>query len=1071
MYSSPFDNGPDSRGSMMPNPFSSMTAPSRRKSVSYTPEQDKSILDWFKRRSLGSLAALGNLLDVPGSMARDVLAGQNPVDQMIDPFGSSNRTSGRDLLRKYGMAGKKDTIGNWLGGVATEILTDPTNWITLGGKTALGQAAQKIGKLAPTLEEGVRTGQRALATFQVPLMPSQQLGHLGTGSLAANLGPKQITKYATKVSESTPARYVKQLLDSTKMGTITKEGQSFSPGAFDDLELARQKRMQKTLEYAQDIEKSGVHSSDEMANLRRLVEGVDPTLQDVSGVGGKMAAENAAAAARNRDFGFSDKVLKDDHIQYASRRALESLAMNSRGTQGVRNMNSPSMLNRLEMLKGFREGTEGINQLTRDQGIWNVVDVAVANPGVVSKKDAIKSIVNRIDTQFGGKIDRYYPRLDAKGNPLLDKAGNPLMRDRYKQLATWFLGNSDKKALRENGLFGNILADHHNYHLAGDQKEALATRLLPFIGKMSKDVAFPDKSKYMTIGEFLQEGSKGLIAAREDAQGIYGAVPKMMELMGLPRPADLKEAKAFAKRVIPRDVGMDLAQSWKSTTLPPELNKIADAGKRLTSLFKAGVLTHPARYVRDLFGATVRNLEEGMLSPQSLKEGVGVAMGSDPTSLLEHPLIKQYLSARGVANPTAKDAADAARILYASHAPGSSIYSEAGDMAAKSDPNIESILGQMPGRGYSGPGSVLKDIAGTMAGRRKDASWWPWKIAGFTGKDTQQPFFKAGELLGDVTDKAGRLPAFLELTRQGWTPAEAMKKINEAQVNYSSAAFTPTERQWLKSIFPFYSFQKQQLGHLARNLVESQGGSRLGNIIKGTSRQSSDDPYLPDHVKQASSIYLGQKPNEVQSYLTSLGLMHEDPGSLLGQMVTADARGLGLEAISNMNPLMKWLPEWSMGRTAFQQGPRGGRDLEDLDPTIGRIMSNIHDYATGERTRTPEPFVSRGLEFTLGNLPTSRWMTTLRTLTDPRKSVWEKALNTLTGVKISDVSPGMRDRVKTELVDALMSDMGARSFRNMYFNDQQEAEMSPEERVMANLLESIRSKIGQDQRARAAAQR
>jgi hypothetical protein len=172
-----------------------------------------------------------------------------------------------------------------------------------------------------------------------------------------------------------------------------------------------------------------------------------------------------------------------------------------------------------------------------------------------------------------------------------------------------------------------------------------------------------------------------------------------------------------------------------------------------------------------------------------------------------------------------------------------------------------------------------------------------------------------------------------------------------------------------------------------------------------------------------------------------------------------------------MNPLMKWLPEWSMGRTAFQQGPRGGRDLEDLDPTIGRIMSNIHDYATGERTRTPEPFVSRGLEFTLGNLPTSRWMTTLRTLTDPRKSVWEKALNTLTGVKISDVSPGMRDRVKTELVDALMSDMGARSFRNMYFNDQQEAEMSPEERVMANLLESIRSKIGQDQRARAAAQR
>lgn len=82
--------------------------------------------------ALSGLATVGNLLDVPGSMVRDIatwLPGgpkpANPFDQLASPFTHHNRTTGRDLLRGYGLAGKEDTMGNFSTGLAAEIALDP----------------------------------------------------------------------------------------------------------------------------------------------------------------------------------------------------------------------------------------------------------------------------------------------------------------------------------------------------------------------------------------------------------------------------------------------------------------------------------------------------------------------------------------------------------------------------------------------------------------------------------------------------------------------------------------------------------------------------------------------------------------------------------------------------------------------------------------------------------------------------------------------------------------------------------------------------------------------------------
>jgi len=100
---------------------------------------------------VGGLAAAGNLLGLPGSMIRDVLALRNPFDQLLTPFGGQNRTEGRDLLRRWGLAKPKDTWGNWGAGFLVDIATDPFTYTGLPGvskaSTTAGKAFEKAGGL------------------------------------------------------------------------------------------------------------------------------------------------------------------------------------------------------------------------------------------------------------------------------------------------------------------------------------------------------------------------------------------------------------------------------------------------------------------------------------------------------------------------------------------------------------------------------------------------------------------------------------------------------------------------------------------------------------------------------------------------------------------------------------------------------------------------------------------------------------------------------------------------------------------------------------------------------------
>lgn len=138
---------------------------------------------------LNGLSAIGNLADLPGSSARDVLAGRNPFDQWASPLRDTNRTSGRDLLRHYGMAGEKDTWGNFLGGMAAETVLDPLNVIS--GKGILNALRARRG--AQSANAGIRSANAtSLAQRARGYLPEEAVEHISPLLKTADGSPKRM---------------------------------------------------------------------------------------------------------------------------------------------------------------------------------------------------------------------------------------------------------------------------------------------------------------------------------------------------------------------------------------------------------------------------------------------------------------------------------------------------------------------------------------------------------------------------------------------------------------------------------------------------------------------------------------------------------------------------------------------------------------------------------------------------------------------------------------------------------------------------------------------------------------
>lgn len=372
------------------------------------------------------------------------------------------------------------------------------------------------------------------------------------------------------------------------------------------------------------------------------------------------------------------------------------------------------------------------------------------------------------------------------------------------------------------------------------------------------------------------------------------------------------------------------------------------------------------------------------------------------------------------------------------------------------------------GAGSLAPKSAF-DVRSTWAQAGLDVAAQPSIVPGLDklpgGKTLRRigkTWMGTGERLNQNVEALNRAPMFLYLERKGWSPLAAAKKVNELQFDYSD--FTAFEQGLRNTAIPFYAFQRKVAPLMYRNLIERPGGGvaqtiRATNYARGDRAQAAT---TPDYVSQTTSIPLGTLADGSQRFLTGLGLAHEVPAQYLG----GGLREAGLEGLSQLSPLLKAPLEWFTKQSFFQRGPGGaGRPLETMDPTIRRTISNIQEQLGGEPAgRLPPPGL---LEFAAANSPFSRYLTTARQLSDPRKGILGNVMMQATGLRFTDISPAAQEATLRQRAAELMKEMGARTFEKVYFDKDEIPNLPPEDQETATKLNALQRLLARKASARA----
>lgn len=1120
----------------------------RSGAVSYlSPEDEDSLLRSAARTGLSGLGKVGNLLDVPGSMIRDLLtwlpggvAPVNPLDQLLSPLSGENRTSGRDLLEGYGMRANRETgMGGWLSdpmegvrdiaGFGVDVLTDPLTWLGLSGLGRGGSAASKSGLLddltrVATTKANVPMGtigprqarmttslddliahasdpvaaankvqtaidpknvgnilsasERAkpvggLASWQPPFM--DPIAALGTGP-KSQVVAKFLDKWSpnpfelgSAFSNSPVGLSAKSLMKASVMGKLTPEVQAHASETFKRQQEARQFARGEAAERASALEKAGMTDSDSAKLVRQYAEQI-PSSIDVAGVGGSIRGGNDRWQRQLLSDGYDQHDLSDNYIQHVFRQTGESGIPSSKGPLIGK---TSADVGRLDILKGYASGTSGWNGLetiVTDPDVRGAIQSlqklskALAKTGITIPEPAMHAAIGKvIEGKFGTFMDLTYPARNADGLYVfkggrkvaaheihdgrwvggnwerLDSSGNvvetlvPVLKHRPTELAGALM---DNPKWGEKGLFPNHpIVDAQRYDELAGIKHEDAVGVYDFLKDYArpKDLDNPGKP----VGQFLKD--VGLPTKQ--------ALLNFGDRIGQHAPASPAHMPAFLKDLRDMEIDMRLADDYlaprKEYKLPDAWNGPLKAWDGLTNMFKAGVLTWPARYVRDIVSGQARNLESGMFDTGSALSAHRLIHGGDVAGSSKIPAVQEWLSARGLP-VTDRSGTDAIRQMYAKLGPGRTIeQTEAVGGVPNYATGIDEVLDLLPGHKPSTVTQNIGDVLNTAIGREKGTTLNPLDIRG-VGDRTETKFgpVAAGEKIGRYTDDMNRLVPFINQLKKGIDPQEAMRRIEQAQVSYDPKTFTPTERG-LKRLLPFYSFTSRQLKYAGDTLTTNPGGG-MGQTIRAVNAGRSQNELVPEHISDTAAIPLTSKlADGTKRYLTGVGLMLEDPLSLFG-----GPRATGLELLSRLNPLVKGPLEWSTGQTFFQKGPAGGRALDDLDPTLGRILANVSGQE--KAVRTPD-----WLEAIIGNSPATRAATTARQLTDTRKTWLDKLVALGTGVRVSDVSPGAQDAMEREWLQRAEKAVGGKMFTKSYIPKDVKAEMSPTELANAMKLEAL----------------
>ena len=729
-----------------------------------------------------------------------------------------------------------------------------------------------------------------------------------------------------------------------------------------------------------------------------------------------------------------------------------------------------SQKQRRAVLTGIKGSTDTIITMAKDPGLRRLMDDAGGTP---------QQVAEYIRDTWGDRGSGLVPPTYQAGSKhVVNDAGEVIeeavQKNRYLGLAET-LGRIEPE-VRELGVYGNAtMADYGKRILHGDDaiesvKTVFKVLLEPKVLESGTDaLRHPDTKKLTAVLEDLH-------IRAGDTEG--GALKRLAEMMGqAPTPEYLAQ---LGKMHVDKRVARDLAHIRKPFTSPHEVGAFVRFYDSLSNVFKAMVTgPFPAFVNRNLGSGQFRNFTAGMFSPWSVQAAYRIVRGEEVSSgvlakLKKIPHIQQEAARMGLAMDDAGVRETVSRLARRHGVIGRF----QGEMAQRTGTAGESLTTTVADELKGFPGHEpfqFGRAAKKYFGKHPGTSWNPMKIRGAFG-NTESAFgpVAGGEELNYLVESLNRLSPWLDELAKGSDPLTAKLKVGAAQVDYAAREFTPMEREWAARLFPFWKFSSRQVPYVLKELIESPGG-KTAAVIRGTNRARDSSGILPEYVSESTSVPIpegtpgiGPKAGGDPRYLTGLGLMHEDPLKFL----SSDYQKVGLEALARMNPLAKMPLEMATGQSFFQKG----RPLEDLDPLLGRIGANV--FRRGQDR--PDAYrLPQWLEVLAANSPAARLLTTVKTATDPRKALGDSglkglipgpaaAMNLLTGMRFSDVSPGAQDAILREATkDVIKGTPGSRVFERVFFSKADLAKMGPEEQRRALQLQAVMGMLAERAKERA----
>lgn len=232
------------------------------------------------------------------------------------------------------------------------------------------------------------------------------------------------------------------------------------------------------------------------------------------------------------------------------------------------------------------------------------------------------------------------------------------------------------------------------------------------------------------------------------------------------------------------------------------------------------------------------------------------------------------------------------------------------------------------------------------------------------------------------------------------------------------------------------TFARKNIPVLIQQMLERPGGPQA-QMVRASNIGRGESEFVPSYVGEGMSVPL---PGQEGQYLSGLGLPTDQFGELMatGPTFYGTVKRTGQKLLSHLTPPLKAAVEIPTGTNLFS-----GKDYREM-----------YQYPT------KEPLTNA----VLGNSPLSRYISMWRTGGDPRKELPIKAVNMLTGARITDVSGGLekqRSYAAKKIIDeVLREEPGIGSVSDLYVKEG--AKLSPK---AEELYRAYRGVVGKQQEA------